>query len=219
MVRFKINRLPERHIVDRYLDTVGFLGVKNDGEGLDFFINPTESFVKPFPKYLAFVVGAGYSTKALTVSQSVNLLAQIKIPVVLLGGSKEVAKASLILDQFNRGDSKNQPILNRVGQCTLAQSAGYIREASVVLTGDTGLMHIAAAFKKPIISIWGNTIPEFGMYPYYPKELDLNTSFEKKDLSCRPCSKIGFNKCPQDHFNCIKSIDIRKISISLAKSI
>jgi ADP-heptose:LPS heptosyltransferase len=64
-------------------------------------------------------------------------------------------------------------------------------------------MHIAAAFKKPIISIWGNTVPEFGMTPYYGNYNINQQLFEVKNLSCRPCSKIGFNACPKKHFNCM----------------
>ena len=74
-----------------------------------------------------------------------------------------------------------------------------------------GLMHMAAAFGKEIISIWGNTIPKFGMYPYYPEGVDLNTTIEVEGLSCRPCSKIGYKKCPKGHFNCMEKIDINSI--------
>ena len=67
-------------------------------------------------------------------------------------------------------------------------------------------MHIAAAFQKEIISIWGNTIPALGMYPYYKKGLERNTTIEVKNLSCRPCSKIGYSKCPKGHFKCMLNI-------------
>ena len=65
-------------------------------------------------------------------------------------------------------------------------------------------MHIAAAFSKKIISIWGNTVPEFGMYPYLPnKESKI---IQVNNLKCRPCSKIGFSKCPKKHFKCMEDI-------------
>jgi ADP-heptose:LPS heptosyltransferase len=64
-------------------------------------------------------------------------------------------------------------------------------------------MHIAAAFKKEIISIWGNTIPEFGMYPYYGDAEIPNSKFQISNLECRPCTKIGFSKCPKGHFRCM----------------
>jgi ADP-heptose:LPS heptosyltransferase len=66
-------------------------------------------------------------------------------------------------------------------------------------------MHIASAFKKKIVSVWGNTIPEFGMYPYLPDP--TSEIMEIKGLKCRPCTKIGFTKCPKKHFKCILDLD------------
>ena len=77
------------------------------------------------------------------------------------------------------------------------------------------MMHIASALNKKIVSIWGNTVPSFGMYPYMPKNRDKFKIIEKKGLNCRPCSKIGFDKCPKDHFRCMNEID----TISIVKAI
>lgn len=90
-----------------------------------------------------------------------------------------------------------------------------VRQASAVLTHDTGLMHIAAAFRKPIVSVWGNTVPAFGMFPFYPTGMDLNTSVEVKGLSCRPCSKIGYDQCPRKHFRCMNDIQEEEILSAL----
>ncbi len=74
-------------------------------------------------------------------------------------------------------------------------------------------MHVAAAFKRPIISLWGNTVPGFGMYPYYGanylshQKQPAYDIFEVKHLKCRPCSKIGYRKCPLGHFKCMENID------------
>ena len=86
---------------------------------------------------------------------------------------------------------------------SLDQSAYVVSKAQKVITHDTGLMHIAAALQKEIISVWGNTVPEFGMTPYYGAYKQAQTVFEVKGLSCRPCSKIGFKACPLGHFNCM----------------
>jgi ADP-heptose:LPS heptosyltransferase len=69
-------------------------------------------------------------------------------------------------------------------------------------------MHIAAALQKPLVVVWGNTIPEFGMYPYYGISHTQWTSFEQKELPCRPCSKLGFPKCPKGHFKCMLDHDL-----------
>jgi len=93
-------------------------------------------------------------------------------------------------------------IISLCGKLSLNQSAAIIKHSQRVITHDTGLMHIAAALKKEVYSIWGNTIPAFGMYPYRTKYHSL----ENKSLGCRPCSKIGFQKCPKGHFKCAYSI-------------
>jgi heptosyltransferase-2 len=67
-------------------------------------------------------------------------------------------------------------------------------------------MHIAAAYKRPIISLWGNTVPSFGMYPYYGDSPTQGSQFQVSKLWCRPCSKIGYNKCPLGHFKCMEKI-------------
>jgi ADP-heptose:LPS heptosyltransferase len=74
-------------------------------------------------------------------------------------------------------------------------------------------MHIAAAFRQKIIVIWGNTVPEFGMYPYLPAEQHFY-SIEQK-LDCRPCSKIGYSSCPKGHFKCMQLQDIDVLAASV----
>jgi ADP-heptose:LPS heptosyltransferase len=81
--------------------------------------------------------------------------------------------------------------------------------ASLVITHDTGMMHIAAAFKKPIVAIWGNTTPRFGMYPYETHHYNLQVN----GLECRPCSRIGFDRCPKGHFSCMMKQNTRDSSM------
>jgi ADP-heptose:LPS heptosyltransferase len=72
-------------------------------------------------------------------------------------------------------------------------------------------MHIASAFQVPIISIWGNTVPAFGMYPYMPKNKEL-IKIHEVEMKCRPCSKIGYQACPKKHFHCMTLQDIDAIA-------
>jgi ADP-heptose:LPS heptosyltransferase len=99
-------------------------------------------------------------------------------------------------------------VIDFSGKLNLNQSASLIRDARLVITNDTGLMHIAAAYQKKILSFWGNTIPEFGMAPYYPDSASM--IMEVKGLPCRPCSKLGYPSCPKKHFNCMNNQDIDK---------
>ena len=209
LVNFKINRLPEKHIVDRYLKTVSVFDVENDKEGLDFFIPEEEAFKKEelphlFQKgFVAFVIAGTYFTKKLPPEIVLEICTKIDYPVILLGGKNEFETGEKILSQ-SKGN-----ILNYAGKISLNQSASLVRDASVVLTNDTGLMHIAAAFKKKILSFWGNTVPEFGMTPYHPDP--SSKIMEVKALKCRPCSKLGYQKCPKKHFKCMNELNVDEV--------
>lgn len=206
LVALKINRLPEIHIVDRYLKTVRLFDVKNDHQGLDYFIPEEDEITRDsipgeFKKgYIAFAIGGLHTTKKLTMDKIIEICKLVSYPVILLGG-KEDAETGKAIEEKVRN-----PIYNACGKYSINQSASLVKQAELVITHDTGLMHVAAAFKKKIISIWGNTIPEFGMYPYLPDPESVVV--QVNHLSCRPCSKIGYEKCPKKHFDCINDIDI-----------
>lgn len=210
---FKINTMPGKHIVDRYLETVKHFDVENDGLGLDYFI-PDKDCVKdsdiPFSHshgFVAIAIGAAHFTKKLPVDKLKELCASINYPVILLGGKED----------FNNGEeiaaTDNIKIYNACGKFSLNESADIIRRSKMVISHDTGLMHIAAAFHKMIFSVWGNTVPSFGMFPYKTKY----EVFQVNKLWCRPCSKIGFEKCPLGHFKCMVKMPIGKIAEGLEK--
>lgn len=207
LTALKINRLPKVHIVDRYLAATSLLGIKNDGQGLDFFTSePHLSSPIPYPPYLAVAIGAQFQTKRLPTAKIVKICQQLHQPVVLLGGNEEAAEGEIIAAQ------SGNHVTNLCGKLSLQASAEVLRRASLVITHDTGMMHIAAAFQQKILSIWGNTVPALGMAPYYgTANPDQNTSFEVEGLSCRPCSKIGHQTCPKGHFRCMNEQDIEKI--------
>jgi heptosyltransferase-2 len=208
----KWNVMPDVHIVDRYMKTVESFGVVNDEEGLDYFI-PAKDEVKQkdipashHAGYIAVVIGAAHYTKKLPVDQLKELCAKIDHPIILLGGKEDNENAKQIASV---GPVK---VYNACGKFNLNESADLVRKARLVITHDTGLMHIAAAFKKKIISVWGNTVPGFGMYPYYGRHHPSNSKFEILNLRCRPCSKIGYAKCPRGHFKCMKQISMDSIA-------
>ncbi len=212
LVRFKVNTLPNIHIVDRYLAAAAGLGVQNDGQGLDYFIPEADEVrLASLPithqhGYYAFAIGAQHYTKRLPTERIIEVCEKIKNSVILLGGPEDAATAEEITRYFQYQTTNNeQPttIYNACGKYTLNQSASLVKQSIAIFSHDTGLMHIAAAFKKKIYSIWGNTVPEFGMYPY---QTDFDV-FERPDLYCRPCSKIGYSKCPQGHFKCMREIN------------
>jgi len=204
-VRWKIDRLPNRHIVDRYMDTVLSLGVLNDGQGLDHFIPTTDRVaaheLPPAHQtgYVAYAIGGQHATKRLPVTRIIDLCRQLDQPVVLLGDATDRATGEQVLRALG-----SERIYNACGLYRLNQSASLVQRAHVVISHDTGLMHVAAALRKQIYVIWGNTTPRFGMYPYQTPF----TSLEKIGLSCRPCSKIGSDRCPLGHFRCMNEVEL-----------
>ncbi len=223
LTAFKINRLPELHIVDRYMQTVSGFGVKNDGAGLDYFIPPAELVNETdIPTshqagYIGLVIGAAHNTKKYPPEKLEEFCTGIDHPVIVLGGKEDAERG----EQLSRLDPFK--IYNACGKFSLHESADLVRRAKLVVTNDTGLMHIAAAFKRPVVSLWGNTVPEFGMYPYYGdnylshQQLPLFDILEVKGLSCRPCSKIGYDKCPKGHFKCMQQIETKQVMEAVIK--
>lgn len=208
----KINTLPQKHIVDRYFESVESLGIKDDGLGLDYFI-PDLDKVKhdDIPTshsagYIAIVIGAALATKKMPVHKLKELCGAINHPIILLGGKEDH------LDGNEIASIDDVKIYNACGKFNLNESADLLKNAKMVITHDTGLMHIAAALQKPVISVWGNTVPAFGMYPWYGKFSKQHYDLvEVKKLWCRPCSKIGYKKCPRGHFKCMEQIDVNEI--------
>ncbi len=203
---FKINMLPKIHIVDRYMKTVESFGVKNDGGGLDYFISKDEETKqKDIPAshhagYIACVIGAAHGTKRWPVHKWKEFCEKMAHPIILLGGKDDVASGNEI------AGVDADKIYNACGKFKLNESADLVRKAKLVITNDTGLMHIAAAYKRPIISLWGNTVPSFGMTPYYGDAPVADVILQVNKLWCRPCSKIGYEKCPLGHFKCMEKI-------------
>lgn len=206
LVNFKIDRMPPVHVVDRYMKTLEQFEVRNDGKGLDFFIPERKAFNRnELPPafrngFIAFVLAGTWNTKKLPASKVKEVCNRISYPVILLGGNEEYQAGEEISRLFP------DRILNMAGKLSLLQSGSLVRDARLVLTNDTGLMHIAAAYQKKILSFWGNTVPSFGMTPYGASADSLQ--MEVHGLECRPCSKIGYKACPKRHFRCMLQQDV-----------
>lgn len=223
LVNFKINLMPATSIVERYMETVSFLGVENDGKGLDYFIPKEVEQKTLLPEthkngYIACVIGGSYHTKKFPVEKWIALLEKIAVPAILLGG-KDDNDEGMKISSVN-----SEKIFNGCGKFLLNESAKIVRDAEIVISNDTGLMHVAAAFEKKIVSFWGNTSPEMGMFPYFGgndlKRYIEPTSFliENKALYCHPCSKLGYAKCPKGHFRCMNELNVELITEIIKKN-
>lgn len=198
--------LPNKHIVDRYFEATKKLGIQNDNQGLDFFINTnriSDTIKNIDYPYVVLVVGGSYYTKRIPLSKIKEISHHLSNKkIIVLGDQYDAHTTQTLSSEFDH-------VLNLCGKTNIHESAYLVKHSEFVITSDTGLMHIAAAFKKKIFSLWGNTIPEFGMYPYmsHPESKII----ENKKLWCRPCSKLGYSYCPLGHFSCMRDLDISQI--------
>jgi ADP-heptose:LPS heptosyltransferase len=210
-VRFGINLMPELHIVDRYLNTVSKYGIENDKLGLDYFYSEefnAAAIEQKLPQhYVVFALGGAHQGKRMKTHQWIQAGKDCSIPVVLIGGKADLPESIQI------NDALGLTCLNFCGKVSIDGSAFIIEKADAILSGDTGMMHIAAAFKKKIISVWGCTVPQFGMSPYLPHKSSI--ILEPLEHQKRPCSKLG-NRCKYGMENrCITGIS----AIALSKAL
>lgn len=211
LTQFKYNVLPKVHVVDRYFEAVKHLGVTSDGLGCDIVLTEKDQvnlaeYQLTEKQFLAVAMGAQFATKQLPIDLLARCLAPITQPIVLLGGGMDSERAAAVVQAL-----PTATIVDLTGKLSLLQSTDITAKASVLLTGDTGLMHLASGMNTPIVSVWGNTVPDFGMYPYFPGNQKQFSIHEVPNLSCRPCSKIGYQSCPKKHFKCMELQDVAAI--------
>jgi ADP-heptose:LPS heptosyltransferase len=207
-LKFNLKLVPPVHLVDRYMKAVAILGVKNDGLPIDYYIKADHQLDKLLPashqqKFVAFIIGATHFTKRMPNEKIISLCKEIMLPIVLLGGHDVKTNGDIIAAML--GDK----IYNACGITSLDESVYLVSKADKVIGFDTGLTHIAEAFDRPIVSIWGGTVPGLlGVQPYQVKEV-LVAGVE---LPCRPCSKFGLPACPLGHFKCMHDIPENEIA-------
>lgn len=207
LVNFKIDLLPNIHIVDRYFEAVKALGISNDMKGIDFFLSPEDfldtatEFGREKHKYIAFAIGGAHKGKRLSPERISELCGMLAFPIILIGGKEDEELGNKITEKLKH-------VSSACGKLTIKQSASVIEQSSLVISHDSGMMHIASAFKKKIISIWGATVPKFGMFPYLPHPDSV--MIQADHLKFRPTSKLG-NRNSKKESRTTDEIDLNKI--------
>jgi len=191
----------------RYIDAVAPFGVEDDGHGLEFFLDQTvQADVHEKLRQIGFAQkkltlamapGASFATKRWPLERFRIMAQHVKehfdIQFLLLGDKNDAALTSDLKNAL--GDSA----FNCAGQFNLMESACALNCADILLTNDTGLMHLGTALKKPVVAIFGSTVRELGFYPVGENSFVI----ENKNLTCRPCSHVGKKACPKKHFKCM----------------
>ncbi len=205
----------------RYLEPVSEFGIEDDGRGLEFFFaddaaaNVRElvqgSGFRVQEQFIGICPSAKHNNKmwlkerfvevASTLSRTLNQ------PIVLFGfGENEVKCCSEIQNQIH--NLKPEPkTLNLSGKISLTETAAMMDYCSIIISNDSGLMHIAAARKRKVVAIFGPTVKELGFFPFGTESIVV----ENKNLNCRPCTHIGLAACPKGHFKCMNEISIEQV--------
>ena len=163
-----------------------------------------------FPgSYGVAILGGTYETKKIPKSVWQDIFSQDNNNWYLIGGANEKGLALELVAEF--GDR----LIDGVGVFDLETSSRCIALSDFVIGGDTGFSHVAATYNKPLLVIWGSTDPGLGFAAGYNNNTVLH--LVSKDLSCHPCSKLGFDACPKGHFRCMKGYSAQEIKLLLQK--
>lgn len=195
LVKFKYNLLREAPpIPNRYAQVLD--NFKLDDEGLDFHLpGSATSQLGDFNKYIGFAPGSRHFTKMWPLqyfAELGNLLMSKGYLVVLFGGKSDLQICYEL-------SVKIPGAINLCNDDKIFNTAIDMKKCRAVVCNDSGLMHIACSLKISVLAIFGSTVKEFGFMPYNCK----GSVLENIGLYCRPCTHIGKESCPEDHFRCM----------------
>ncbi len=207
-------------VADRYIETLHRFGIRNDGKGLELHIPDDLLFgvsgkisslrLHRFEKILGLCPTARHATKEWPSDRfeavAVGFCRTQNGAVMMFGGSADRERSRELAHRIGNQVGAER-VISWVGELSLLESAAAMEYCDVILTNDSGLMHIAAAMKKKIVAIFGSTVQEFGFVPLSEDAVVL----ENRGLYCRPCSHIGRATCPEGHFRCMKDIETDRV--------
>jgi lipopolysaccharide heptosyltransferase II len=206
LIRFKWNTYRRLLPVPlRYLDALDMFGAQEDGMGLNLAVpDAAQGWSRRIAegrKYVVLCPGARHFTKRWPAEKwmQTGCLLHDRGCVVFIVGAAEEANA---ITEIVRGIPSAIPVI----QESISQLAALFQTAQVVVSNDSGLMHLAAGVGAPVVAIFGPTVEEFGFYPFRARSQIVN-----RDLPCRPCSAMGTERCPLDHFRCMQDIPVTDV--------
>ncbi len=207
-------------VAERYLEAVRQFGIKDDNQGLEVFI-PDQALQKATSLIANSGFPAGSGAIGLCPSAKHNnkmwlrdrfaesaalLAAERNSGVIIFGSSDEDALCREVEAEIRRTRPETL-VLNAAGNLTLIESAALMDRCELLLTNDTGLMHLATARKRPVVAIFGPTVRQLGFFPTGTRSVVV----EDSGLDCRPCTHVGLPDCPLGHFKCMKNIPVSRV--------
>lgn len=212
----------------RYLETAAPLGIADDGEGTEIFVPAdTEQRVadllagaglRPGAPWIGVCPSARHATKQWPARRFAEAGAAMVrgagASIVLFGSAAETERCRAVSDEI-RAAAPGAPVVDLSGRLTLLESASALGRCDVVLTNDSGLMHIAAARKRKIVALFGSTTRQLGFFPPPGQSIVV----ENAGLACRPCSHIGRPACPLGHFRCMEDTPASRVVEALHRQL
>lgn len=208
----------EKYITDRYFDTVRSWEITDDGAGLDFYFPKdfdyrTPALAKGVAQFhtaalpITVAPGAAWPTKEWMPERFAAVCEELiqahDATIGLLGGPAEMEIGKQIQSRISRPER----VFDFIGKASLLESARILQGARLHLANDSGFTHIATAFKKPVVVIYGPTAKPTVFHPRYTRHAIV----EDPTLRCRPCTHMGRKKCPLGHFRCMKNVRVADV--------
>jgi len=217
LVHAGVNRYREVVPVHRrYMAGLAPWGIQADGQGLEFFLFEEEKAyarsrlaelgLDPSVRRIGFAVGAGHATKQWPAEHFIalaGLLAErTTLRIFIFGDDRDRTVARRIAAAIGRA------AVDLSGTLNLRETAAMIAAMDLMVTNDSGLMHLAVALGIKTVSIFGCTTRELGFFPDAP----FNRVVENSGLACRPCTTMGRRRCPKGHFRCMTEVTPEQVS-------
>jgi len=195
--QFDKNKYQNRHQVEKYNDFI------NDSLDINFppgkLLLRTINSQSSTQKTVGINPGASYgSAKRWYPEEFVKVASELsdRYDIVIFGGPDEQDIALDIEKLLIKKDVKNYK--NLAGKTTIPELINHISNLDLFITGDSGPMHVAAAFEVPTVAIFGPT-----KYDETSQWMNEKSLIVKKNLDCQPCMK---RTCPLGHHDCMKLI-------------
>lgn len=194
-------------VPERYFQAARGLDVAPDGRPPEFALAPgalaeadaylAASGLDPARGLVALAPGAAHATKRWPLEHWKALAASLRArgkPVVVVGGPADDAAAREVA-------SGAPGAAVAAGRFGLQGTGALLSRSTALVSGDTGVMHMATAVGTPVVALFGPTVEAFGFFPYRARARVL-----ERDLPCRPCSRMGGPACPLGHHDCLRGI-------------
>ena len=197
-----------RPVAERYFAAARDLDVQPDGAPPDFFLAPeaereaadwlTRAKLAHERPMIALAPGAAHATKRWPLEHWRTLIQRVVnqgFDVSVVGGEDDAPLGAALANGIA------SRVVNAAGLFGLQGTGALLQRAAALVSGDTGLMHMATAVGTPVVALFGPTVRPFGFFPYTPRAQVIELG-----LSCRPCSSKGGPRCPLGHHRCLVDI-------------